>query len=135
MNKSELKKKIKKSVIELLNEKKYVSSVDLLMKLEYLSKSDYEQWRFGKIAFLEKACKVNLGKLLFINRTLKSIGKELNLKESWTAYMKYGKGPKLTLRFSKSNSKYIEKMYSTHYLLKNCKRTSFMLIEADLQKD
>jgi hypothetical protein len=102
----------------LLNQKQYTRSVDLLIKLEYLSKSDYEKWRFGKVYFLEKVCKVNLSKLSFINRNLKVIRQELGLKESWTAYMKYGKSPKVKLRFSKSNDENIERRYSTHYLRK-----------------
>lgn len=118
MNRTELKKKVKQFAIELLKEKKYVSSIDLLIKLDYLAKSDYEKWRFGKIEFLEKACTANLSKLNFINSSLKAISKELDLKESWTAYMKFGKGPKMKLRFSKSNDKNIDNRYSTHYVMK-----------------
>jgi len=118
MNRAVLKKEIKKNIIELLKEKNYVSSVDLLMRLNYLSKSDYENWRFGKVPFLEKVCKTNLGKLSYINKCLQGISKEMNLKASWTAYMKYGKGPKEKLRFSKSNNKHIEERYATHYVRK-----------------
>jgi len=46
-----------------------LSSVDVLMRLDYPSKSDYEAWRLGKILYLEKACQVNLGKFSFINKT------------------------------------------------------------------
>jgi hypothetical protein len=116
MNRIELQKTIRKNVEELLEEKNYVSSVDLLIRLNYLSKSDYEKWRFGKIEFLEKACTANLSKLSYINSHLKSVSRELNLKESWTAYMKFGKGPKIKLRFSKSSDKNIEDRYSTHYV-------------------
>jgi len=118
VNNIELSKKIEKHVNELLQEKKYVSSIDLLMKLDYLSKQDYENWRLGKIEFLEKACKVNLSKLSFVNKTLKAIGDELDLKKSWTAYMKHGKGHKKQLRFSKTNNKNIENEYATHYITK-----------------
>jgi len=118
MNRTELKKKIKIIAIELLKEKNYISSIDLLMRLNYLTKSDYEKWRFGKIEFIEKACTANLSKLNFISNNLRAISKELNLKESRTAYMKFGKGPKIKLRFSKSNDKNIEKRYSTHHVLR-----------------
>jgi len=120
MNQIELKKKIKLLAIELLNEKKYISSIDVLMRLNYLSKSDYEKWRSGKVDFLEKVCKANLSKLSLINSSLKAIGKEIDLKQSWTAYIKFGKGTKVKLRFSKSSNKNIERRYSTHYV----KRTS-----------
>ena len=52
----------------------------------------------------------------YINKIFKTTGKELKLKESWTAYRKYGKGPKKKLRFSKSNNEKIEKAYATHYI-------------------
>jgi len=119
MKKFELEKKIKKKIHELLNEKKYVSSVDLLMKLDYLSKPDYEKWRFGKVEYLEKICKINLSKLSYINSILRKTAQQLNLKESHTVYMKHGKGPKVKLRFSKSNNKSIENGYSTHFVLKS----------------
>jgi len=117
MNQLELEKAVRKNVHELLEEKKYVSSVDLLMKLGYLSKPDYEKWRFGKVDYLERLCKVNLSKLTLINKELRIISKELNLKASWTAYMKHGKGAKKKLRFSKSNKESIERAYATHYVL------------------
>ena len=117
MNQTDFKKAIRKNIHELLKEKKYVSSVDLLMKLGYLSKSDYEIWRFGKVDFLERVCKVNLSKLSFINKNLRAISRELNLKPSTTVYMQYGKGAKRKLRFSKSSNRNIEQAYATHYVL------------------
>lgn len=118
MNQTDLKKTIRRNIHQLLEEKKYVSSVDLLMKLGYLSKSDYEKWRFGKVDFLERVCKVNLSKLTFIHKNLRAISQELNLKPSTTAYMQHGKGAKRKLRFSKSNNRNIEQAYATHYVLR-----------------
>ena len=86
------------------------------MKLEYLSEKDYENWRFGKVEYLEKVCGVNLRKLSTINKTIKEISGQWNLKKSWTAYNKYGKGKKIRLRFSKSGNEQIEQAYATHYL-------------------
>jgi len=118
MNKLELAKLVELKVKELLKEKGYVSVVDLLMKLDYLSRADYEQWRYGRIEYLEKVCKVNLSKLSFINKHLRQISNDLNLQKSWTYYKKYGKSNKKKLRFSKSNDEKIEKYYSTHHVLK-----------------
>lgn len=118
MNKLELVKLVELKIKELLKEKVYVSVVELLMKLDYLSRSDYEQWRHGRIEYLEKVCKVNLSKLSFINKHLRQISNDLNLQKSWTYYKKYGKGKKTKLRFSKSNNEKIEEYYSTHHVLK-----------------
>jgi hypothetical protein len=116
MNNIDLENKIQKILSELLNEKGYVCSVDVLMRLNLLSKIDYENWRFGRIEYLEKVCQVNLSKLSTINRVIKQKAKKSNLKPSWTAYNKYGKGPTLRLRFSKTGNDNIEKSYATHYI-------------------
>ena len=63
MNNTKLKKKIRVNADSLLHEKGYISSVDLLMKLEYLSLKDYENWRHKRVPYLEKVCKINLKKL------------------------------------------------------------------------
>lgn len=116
MNNKELEKKIKSLVHSLAYEKGYVCSVDLFLKLEILSKEDYDSWRFGKIEYLEKVCKTNLHKLSFINKTLRLEAKEINLENSWNFYKKYGKGFTTKLRFSKSGDEKIEDAYATHYV-------------------
>ncbi len=116
MNNSGLKNKIELVGKEIIEEKGYLSSIDVLLKLEYLSEKDYENWRFGKVKYLEKVCDVNLKKLSTINKTIKEISGQWNLKKSWTAYNKYGKGKKIRLRFSKSGNKQIEEAYATHYI-------------------
>ena len=118
MNNSELEKKINSIVRELVDKQGFISSTDVLIELGYLSQADYENWRKGKIEYLEKTCQVNLGKLTTINRILRQESKKMKLEPSWTDYNKYGKGPKMRLRFSNSGEENIEKAYSTHYVNK-----------------
>ena len=125
MNNTDLRNKIQIIGKEIIEEKGYLSSIDVLLKLEYLSEKDYENWRFGKIEYLEKVCGVNLKKLSTINKTIKEISGQWNLKKSWTAYNKYGKGKKTRLRFSKSGNEQIEDAYATHYInIEKIKRKS-----------
>lgn len=42
----------------------------------------------------------------------------MDMKESHMAYMKWGKGPKQPLRFSKSGVTHVEKQYATHFIVK-----------------
>ena len=116
MNREQLAKKVEDSCIEILDNLGYISSVKVLLRLDYLTKDNYEKWRFGKIDYLEKVCTANLSKLNFANSSISKISKKLNLKSSRTVYTKYGKGPKTKLRFSKSNNNAKEIQYSTHYL-------------------
>ena len=118
MNTIELEKKVKQVVHSLSYEKGFVCSVDVLLKLAYLSKEDYESWRFGRIDYLEKACQVNLSKLSFINQKIRKNANELGLESSWTGYNKYGKGVSKRLIFSKSRDAKIEDAYATHYVNK-----------------
>jgi len=116
LNRTELKNKIIKFSNQLIVDKGFICSIDILYELDYLKKSQIEDWRFGKIQYLEKVCGKNLGTLTFINKTIKEIAKDLNLRPSWTAYNKYGKGVKTRLIFSKTKDENIESAYATHYI-------------------
>jgi len=128
MNNKELEKKVRQLVSELSYLKGYVSSVDVLLKLGYITQSDYQNWRFGKIEYLEKVCDSNLHKLSTVNKFIRKFAAEWDLEASWTGYNKYGKGPKKKLIFSKTGDSKIEYAYATHYL--NKKR----MIELKLEK-
>lgn len=119
MNNSKLEKEVKRIVHQSRYEKGYVCTVDVLMQLNYLTKKDYEDWRFGRIDYLEKVCQVNLSKLTLINKLIRKHSNELSLKSSWIGYYQFGKGVKRRLRFSKSGNKTIEERYATHFVDKN----------------
>jgi len=116
MNSKALEDKVKHLVHSIAFEKGFVCSVDILLRLGYLSQSDYESWRFGKIAYLERVCSANLSKLSTINKVLLQTATELKLDKSFTDYRKYGKGAKTRLIFSKSGDKKIEEFYATQFL-------------------
>lgn len=116
MNQEQLKVKVISAANDLVNEKGYVAPVDIFMKIDILSKTDYEDWRTGRIPYLEKVCKVNLNKMSLIMKELKSYALKNNFKLSFTVYKKWGKGTKIDLRFSKSGNENIENAYSTHFI-------------------
>jgi hypothetical protein len=116
MNNVELEKEVKRLVHLNRYEKGLVCTVDILLQLDYLTKKDYENWRFGRVDYLEKVCNTNLSKLTLINKLIRKYSTELGLKSSWTGYNQFGKGVKRRLRFSKSGDKTIEDRYSTHYI-------------------
>jgi hypothetical protein len=91
MNNKELEKKVKQFTSELSYQKGYVSSVDVLLKLGYITESDYQKWRFGKIEYLEKVSEANLHKLSAVNEFIRKFAEEWNLEKSWTGYNKFGK--------------------------------------------
>jgi hypothetical protein len=116
MNNIELEAKIGFILGELSETKGIISMVDVLISLGYLSQADYENWRLGRIPFLEKACHTNLNKLTTINCCIRQWAEQMKLKPSLTVYTKFGKGPKRILRFSKSGAANIEEAWSTHFI-------------------
>ena len=118
MNNVELKNKVYSVANDILKKRTYISHVDILIGIGVLLVEDYENWRFGRIPYLEKACKINLSKLNLIRKELKVYAQKKNMKPSWTAYNKWGvKGNKIPLQFSKSGVLSIEEAYATHFVL------------------
>ena len=118
MNKNDhdLQVKVHSAVYHLIKNKGVASPAEVLIAIGVLSKEDYENWRFGRVDYLERVCKTDLRKLSFVNHEIRVYARKYDLKPSWTAYNKWGKGDNIRLRFSKSGDENIEKLYATHYV-------------------
>jgi len=117
MNNLKLQNKALQTTGPLCKEKGYISFVDLFIKLGYLELQDYEKWRRGQIPYLEKVINLNLKKISYLMKAVKANCEKGNLRASQTVYKSWGKGSKKTLRFSKSGTRNIEELYSTHFLM------------------
>jgi hypothetical protein len=100
----------------LIKEKGVASPAEVLIAVGVLTKEKYEDWRHGRIPYLEKVCQVNLSKLSTINHEIRVFARKNNLKPSWSDYRKWGKGNRIRLRFSKTGDEQIERFYATHYV-------------------
>ncbi|MFV0343906.1 MAG: hypothetical protein ACK5JH_13635 [Anaerocolumna sp.] len=118
MNEKEVIGAVHNSMYHQILNNGYATAVQVLIDLKVLSKEDYEKWRFGKVDYLERVCKVNLTRLGFILHSMQDYGKRQGLKESFTYYKRWGNKGKdaVTLRFSKSGNENVEKRYATHYV-------------------
>jgi hypothetical protein len=99
-----------------LEQKGYISPVELLVMMGRLKSKEVEDWRFKRIPYLERVIAGNLGRLNHILQTLEKFAVEQSLKPSITVNKSWGKGPKKLLRFSKTGNPEFEKIYSTHYV-------------------
>ena len=115
-NRQDLVRALSTITSELLNEKGYLCFVDIFMKLGYLSKSDYENWRFRRVSPLERVLTVNLSRINFIMKTVRRNSLNGHLKPSLTVYKSWGKGKKTLLQFSNSGDPAIETAYATHFV-------------------
>ncbi len=75
---------------------------------------------------------MNLAKISHLLRTFHRNGQKGGLKASKTAYVSWGKGPKIPLRFSKSGDPNIEEAYATHFLWPK-KDASALQLRKDLE--
>ena len=108
--------RIVRAVDEIVKHSKFVAPVDVLIGMGMLKREYLEDWRHGRMAYLEQSIDGNLTRLSRLLRILGLHAHDLNLTPSWTAYMKWGKGPKRRLRFTKTGDLGLEKVYATHFI-------------------
>lgn len=124
MNDGEWIGKIHSSMDRQCKARGYAAPVDVLMDAGVLSKQKYEEWRLGRVPFLESVCMVNLHRLTFILHEMRAYARKSGLKPSfcyykqWTVKKKNGQGHKavIALRFSKSGNPEVKKSYAMHFV-------------------
>lgn len=104
------------AVETLLTHGKVVAPVDVLVGMGLLTREHLEDWRRGRVPYLERVIHGNLTRLSRLLRILRFHAHDLNLKPSWTVYMRCGKGPKERLRFTKPGDPKLEEAYATHFV-------------------
>jgi hypothetical protein len=96
----------------------FAAPVDVLMDIGVLDKKKYNDWRHGRVPYLEAVCTVNLHKLSEIMKEVRAYAAVNGLKPSFTDYRQVGSKDR-KLRFSKSGNPAIDKAYATHYVVIN----------------
>jgi hypothetical protein len=108
--------RIERAVLSILARGKVVAPVDVLVGMGALRPDDLDAWRFGRIPFLERVIQGNLSKLRRFLRILGFCCHDLNLTASSTAYVRWGKGPRPPLRFTKTGEAKLEALYGRHFV-------------------
>ena len=101
---------------EILRRGKIVAPVDVIVGVGLLSPEHLEEWRRGRIPYLERVINCNLTRLGRLLRILRFHAHDLNLKPSMTVYMRWGKGLKQRLQFTKTGDPRLEEAYATHFV-------------------
>ncbi|MBI4613322.1 MAG: hypothetical protein HY720_06895 [Planctomycetes bacterium] len=104
------------AVDAILKRGKVVAPIDVLIGMGLLTREHLEAWRCGQVPYLERVVNCNLTRLSKLLRILRFHAHDLNLKPSITAYMRWGRGPKRRLRFSKTGDAKLEEVYSMHFV-------------------
>jgi hypothetical protein len=107
--------RIERAVASILETSKMVTPIDVLVGMQLLTSDDVEDWRHGRVAYLESVINCNLTRLSRVLRILRVHVHDLNLVPSTTDYRRLGKGPKHRLRFTKTGDVKLETAYATHF--------------------
>ena len=124
MNEKELIGKIDSSMYHQIQTRGYAAPVDVLIDTGILPKQKYEDWRFGRVRYLEAVCNANLKRLSFVLHQMRVYAQTHDLKPSFCYYKRWGvrkkngtgHKPVIPLQFSKSGSPEIERSYATHFV-------------------
>src|SRR6266851_7661442 len=93
--------RIEKAVEGLLREKGFVAPLELFIRMDLLSPESVEDWRRGRIPYLEKIIRCNLSKASRILRILRMHAHDLDLKPSLTVYKRWTKGSRPSYGFQR----------------------------------
>jgi hypothetical protein len=108
--------RIARAVESILARGEVVAPVDVLVGMGLLEPERLDDWRRGRVPYLERVINCNLTRLSRLLRILRFHAHDLNLVPSHTAYMRWGKGPKQRLRFTKTGDRKLEEVYATHFV-------------------
>jgi hypothetical protein len=98
-----------------LAQRKFVTSIDVLVGLGWLDPRRVEEWRQGRVDYLERVVAASLGKISTAMRVFRHWARDRGLKPSETGYVARSRGRR-PLRFSKSGDPAIERAYRTHWV-------------------
>jgi hypothetical protein len=93
----------------------YVTTIDALLSTGWLRPEKVEDWRRGRVPYLEQVTVASLPKITTAMRVFRSWAESAGLRPSETVYVSWTKDRR-RLRFSKSGNPDIERAYRTHWL-------------------
>ena len=98
-----------------LAKRKFVTAIDVLVGVGWLEPRRVDEWRQGRVDYLERVTVANLGKISTAMRSFRRWARRAGLKPSETAYVARTRDRR-PLRFSKSGDPGIERAYRTHWV-------------------
>jgi len=93
----------------------FVSAIDVLVGIGWLAPSHVEEWRQGRVEYLEQATQVNPAKLSAAMKCFRTWATGHGPVQSETRYVTRTRDRR-PLRFSKSGNPDIERAYRTHWV-------------------
>jgi hypothetical protein len=114
-NEAKLRHKIAAAGSAAVARNGYVTPIDALLATGWLSPEQVENWRRGRVPYLERVTIASLPKITTAMRIFRRWAESEGLRPSETVYVSWTKD-RHRLRFSKSGAPNIERAYRTHWL-------------------
>ena len=114
-NRTELERRVVRAAEAALAERKFVTAIDVLVGVGWLQPARVDEWRQGRVEYLERAVIASLGKISTAMRCFRAWARARGLQPSETAYVARTRDRR-PLRFSKSGDPEIERAYRTHWV-------------------
>jgi hypothetical protein len=114
-NRAKLRGKIVAASSAALAKNGYVTAIDALLATGWLRPEKVEEWRRGRVPYLEQAVVASLSKISTAMRLFRTVVESEGLRPSETVYVSWTKDRR-RLRFSKSGDPNLERAYRTHWL-------------------
>lgn len=114
-NRENIDRRVVRAAEAALAKRKFVTAIDVLVGVGWLQPRSVDEWRQGRVDYLERVTVANLGKISTAMRSLRRWAQARGLKPSETAYVARTRDRR-PLRFSKSGDAGIERAYRTHWV-------------------
>lgn len=114
-NQRKLEQRVVRAAEAALAERRFVTAVDVLVGIGWLSPPAVDRWRQGRVEYLEREVQANLHKISTAMSLLRRWAERRDLQPSETAYVARTRDRR-PLRFSASGNPDIERAYRTHWV-------------------
>lgn len=108
-------RRVARAAEEALAQRQFVTAIDVLVGLGWLEPRQVDEWRQGRVDYLERAALTSPGKVSTAMTAFRGWAQERGLALSETGYVARSRDRQL-LRFSKSGDPAIERAYRTHWV-------------------
>jgi len=112
---TKLERRVVQAAKAALEQQRFVTAIDVLMGVGWLSTPHVDQWRQRRTNYLERLVMASLGKISTAMHIFRSWAKARGLHPSETVYLSHTRD-RHPLRFSKSGDPSIERAYRTHWV-------------------
>ena len=115
MNRADLDQRVTRAAASALAERRVVTAIDVLTGLGWLPPVRVDEWRQGRVDYLERVVTASLHKISTAMRSFHKWARQQGLRPSETVYVARTRDRR-PLRFSKSGDAAIEGAYRTHWV-------------------